>query len=287
MRPATCVAALVAGVVAVTATPAAPAVGGLGGGHVSIGFADYSPAAIDVLAGETVAWSNDSVRNHTVTADGGEFDSGTVPVGSGFSRMFDQTGSFAYHCRLHPSIRGEVDVHELLLDAPGYAAEGGQAFPIAGRAALPPGTPVSIEADDGAGGDFHPVASTAVEPGGTFNAPVTPDRSARYRAVAGGAESQAIQLLVLNHAITASVRQRRGVSVIAGRVTPADPGGTVVLQLRLRERFGWWPVARARLGAGSQASFRVPVARAVLARLVLTLPDGATPLAVSPSFRLR
>jgi hypothetical protein len=60
-----------------------------------------------------------------------------------------------------------------------------------------------------------------------------------------------------------------------------------VLQLRLRERFGWWPVARARLGASSQASFRVPVARAVLARLVLTLPDGATPLAVSPSFRLR
>jgi plastocyanin len=285
MRQATCVAVVVAGVVALSATPAAPAGGP--GARVAIGFSDYSPATIDVLAGETVEWSNDSVRNHTVTADGGAFDSGTLPVGGGFTRMFEEAGSFPYHCQLHPSIRGEVDVHEILLEPPAQAAQGGQPFPIAGRAALPPGTPVSIEADDGAGGEFRPVAGTAVEPGGTFNASVRPDRSARYRAVAGGAESPAIQLLVLDHEITASVRHGRRMSAVAGRVTPADPGATVVLQLRLRERFGWWPVARAKLGASSQASFRVPVPRAVLARLVLTLPDGATPLAVSPPFRLR
>jgi plastocyanin len=286
MRRATCVAVVVAGVVALSATPAAPAPGGPGA-RVAIGFGDYSPATLDVLAGETVQWSNESVRNHTVTADGGAFDSGTLAVGGGFMRMFDQTGSFPYHCRLHPSIRGEVDVHEILLEPPAQAAQGGQPFPIAGRAALPPGTPVSIEGDDGAGGDFRAVAGTAVEPGGTFSASVTPQGSARYRAVAGAAESPSIQLVVLNHEITASVRHGRRTSVVAGRVTPADPGATVVLQLQLRERFGWWPVALAKLGASSQASFRLPVPRTVRARLVLTLPDGATPLAVSPPFRLR
>ena len=59
------------------------------------------------------------------------------------------------------------------------------------------------------------------------------------------------------------------------------PGATLVLQLRLREHFGWWPVARARAGRDGRARFRVPVGRRVAARVVLTLADGATRLATS------
>jgi hypothetical protein len=60
----------------------------------------------------------------------------------------------------------------------------------------------------------------------------------------------------------------------------------VVLQMRLRDRFGWWPVRHAELDHHGHATFVVPVRRRVRARVVLTLADGATPLAFSPELRL-
>lgn len=48
---------------------------------------------------------------------------------------------------------------------------------------------------------------------------------------------------------------------------------TVVLQLYLKERFGWWPVATHRLDKRSRTTFR-PAQRGVRARVVLTLPNG-------------
>jgi hypothetical protein len=59
----------------------------------------------------------------------------------------------------------------------------------------------------------------------------------------------------------------------------------VVLQLHLPERFGWWPVRRARLDGSSRARFVVRTRRRVRARVVLTRPDGATPLALSRILR--
>jgi hypothetical protein len=62
-------------------------------------------------------------------------------------------------------------------------------------------------------------------------------------------------------------------------VTPSVPHAKVVLQARLRERFGWWPIARARLDYLSQARFRVK--RPARVRAVLVAKDGWTPLATS------
>jgi hypothetical protein len=69
------------------------------------------------------------------------------------------------------------------------------------------------------------------------------------------------------------------------RVTPADPGATVVLQVWLRERFGWFPVAQRKLDRRSSATFPIhhPGRRA---RVVLVLPDGYTPVAMSNALRL-
>ena len=55
----------------------------------------------------------------------------------------------------------------------------------------------------------------------------------------------------------------------------------MVLQLRLRDRFGWWPVGQARLDSGSTAMFHVARRSRVAARVLLTQPDGATELARS------
>jgi hypothetical protein len=60
-----------------------------------------------------------------------------------------------------------------------------------------------------------------------------------------------------------------------------------VLQLNLPERFGWWPVRSKRLDHHSMATFRLHLKhRWLRARAVLTLADGATPLARSAVFRV-
>ena len=74
---------------------------------------------------------------------------------------------------------------------------------------------------------------------------------------------------------------------MSAQVTPASTGATVVLQLKLKERFGWWPVRTAKVGADSRVQFTLPRGRKVAARVLLTASDGATELARSATFRLR
>jgi hypothetical protein len=65
------------------------------------------------------------------------------------------------------------------------------------------------------------------------------------------------------------------------RAAALQPGQTVVLQERLRERFGWWPISTVRLCARSGGRFDLSRGAAVPARVLLTLRDGATELARS------
>jgi hypothetical protein len=175
---------------------------------------------------------------------------------------------------------GQVDVYDLLLDRPAAPAGPRRPYPLRGRSALPGGTPVTIEADSGAG--FAPVASTTVADEGTFAASVVPSTTATFRAVGGAAASPPAQLIVLDHAVTASVRRLKGHRLqVDATVTPAAPGSKVVLQLHLRERFGWWPAQTLRLDASSHARFVIRRRTTVPARVALTLPDGATVLATS------
>ncbi len=157
-------------------------------------------------------------------------------------------------------------MHDLLLEAPPAAASPGRRFALSGRAssALAAGTPVSLEADSGTG--FTPVATAALEEDGTFVASFVPTASATYRAVAGAATSPPVELVVLDRRITLRAQHRGRTSVLRATVSPAARGGHVVLQLFLPERFGWWPVRKARLDARSSARFEVRTRRQVQAR---------------------
>jgi plastocyanin len=252
--------------------------------RVSIGFGSVAPAHLDVLAGDSVTWVNDSVRPHTATADDGSFDSGRMISTGRFTHAFMAPGEVPYHCVLHPFIRGVVRAHRVLLNAPGQPGASDRPFPLTGRAALAPGTAVSIQADRGAG--FTPVATTTLKADGTFVAPVIPGSTSTYRAVAGDAASAAVTLIVLDRRVAVRARRTRHRTLVRASVLPASAGAHVVLQLYLRERFGWWPVQRGRLNKASVASFSLRPGRRVAARVVLTLPDGATPLAVSRTVRL-
>jgi plastocyanin len=252
---------------------------------VAIEFAAYAPPRTTVLTGDTVTWSDVS-REHTVTADDEAWSSPHMFYGDSFSHRFDAAGVYAYHCQIHTFMLGEVDVYDLLLDPPAAAAGPGRPYPIRGRTSLPQGTPVSIEADTGAA--FATVASATVADDGTFAATVVPGTTATYRAVAGTSASPPVLLRVADRQVLVGQRGRGRHRYLAVRVLPATPGGTVVLQYHLRERFGWWPVAQARLDSHSTARLPVSLDRpAVSARVALTLPDGATQLSLSRTVRLR
>jgi plastocyanin len=260
--------------------------GGAGGSaDVTIGYSSYLPRQLDVLVGDTVMWSNTSARVHTVTAGDDSFDSGRVSIGGNFRHTFGTSGDYPYYCRLHPTIRGEVDARELLLDPQPETAAPGRSYPLSGRAALPEGTQVSIEGDSGAG--FSPVAIASVGADGGFAATVTPARTTRYRALSGSASSPAVELVVIDHHVRAvGVRHGRAV-VVGATVSPPARGQIAVLQVLSRERFGWWPTRRARLNQHSSARFVIHTPARVRMRVVLTRSDGATVLGQSAPLVVR
>ena len=69
---------------------------------------------------------------------------------------------------------------------------------------------------------------------------------------------------------------RHGVSVV---VAPSAPYSRFLVEVYLRERFGWWPVASGRVNYISEADVRIRGPARV--RVVLVDKDGWTPLATS------
>jgi plastocyanin len=49
---------------------------------------------------------------HTATADDGSFDTGPLEEGKLKSETFKRAGTFTYHCAIHPSMHGTVEVVE-------------------------------------------------------------------------------------------------------------------------------------------------------------------------------
>lgn len=72
----------------------------------------FAPAEVSVEVGEDVTWTNADQSGHTVTADGGAFDSGSLGPNGTFTWAADAPGVYAYHCAFHPSMTGTVTVVE-------------------------------------------------------------------------------------------------------------------------------------------------------------------------------
>ncbi|MDE3077057.1 MAG: cupredoxin domain-containing protein, partial [Chloroflexota bacterium] len=68
------------------------------------------PAAVTVPKGAFVIWINDGPSHHTVTADDGRFDSGTVETGRVFTLTLVHAGTFKYHCGWFPNLHGSIVV---------------------------------------------------------------------------------------------------------------------------------------------------------------------------------
>jgi plastocyanin len=70
----------------------------------------YEPDPVVVQAGGKVIWQNEDTAPHTATADDGSFDTGTIEKGKLGSATFKEPGTFTYHCEIHPTMHGTVEV---------------------------------------------------------------------------------------------------------------------------------------------------------------------------------
>lgn len=70
----------------------------------------YEPDPVVVQVGGKVIWQNEDTVPHTATADDGSFDTGTIEQGKLGSETFKEPGTFTYHCEIHPSMHGTVEV---------------------------------------------------------------------------------------------------------------------------------------------------------------------------------
>ena len=71
----------------------------------------FNPGTITIDVNTTITWNNKDGIAHTVTSNTGVFDSGTINANGTYSRLFSTTGTFPYHCSLHPSMIATVIVN--------------------------------------------------------------------------------------------------------------------------------------------------------------------------------
>jgi plastocyanin len=78
---------------------------------VSISNMMFQPSSISVQHGTTVTWTNNDSVPHTVTGNNGGPSSAVLQPGQTYSYTFNQTGTFPYHCSIHPYMTGTVTVY--------------------------------------------------------------------------------------------------------------------------------------------------------------------------------
>ena len=76
----------------------------------------YSPHVATVRSGESIIWTNPTATHHSIRHDGCvekgfcAFDSGSIPPNQAFEIPSLPPGTYAYHCTIHPIMRGVLHV---------------------------------------------------------------------------------------------------------------------------------------------------------------------------------
>jgi plastocyanin len=73
----------------------------------------FDPATLTVKSGTAVTWVNNDGAPHAIVSDNGapvSFSSDSLATGGTYTFTFTQAGTYAYHCSIHPSMTGTVNV---------------------------------------------------------------------------------------------------------------------------------------------------------------------------------
>jgi plastocyanin len=77
---------------------------------VSIANMSFAPGTLTVTRGTTVTWKNNDNIAHTSTSNSGVWDTGSIPPGGSTTTTFTTSGTFPYHCTVHPMMTGSIVV---------------------------------------------------------------------------------------------------------------------------------------------------------------------------------
>jgi len=69
----------------------------------------FRPATVEISKGQRVVFANTANVAHTATR-AGSFDTKRIKPGRSAGVRFNQAGTFRYHCKIHPQMRGKVIV---------------------------------------------------------------------------------------------------------------------------------------------------------------------------------
>lgn len=77
---------------------------------ISINDGTFEPATLTLQPGQTVKWTNNGKKPHTVTSDKGDWGSPELTPGQTFTATFTKVGEFSYYCKLHPDMKATISV---------------------------------------------------------------------------------------------------------------------------------------------------------------------------------
>ena len=136
-------------------------------GEVHMADIAFTPASVTVTPGSTVRWSNDDSVPHMVSfGEEGPASSEIIDPGGAFETTFEETGSYAYVCTLHPEMAGVVEVTNTQAAAAGTdsnttSSVGTSAAASEAAVEVPADeAPVTVEAATGADGVQLPGGGT-------------------------------------------------------------------------------------------------------------------------------
>lgn len=81
--------------------------------QVTIKNYQFKPSETKVKTGTTITWTNQDDTKHNIAYDSGTLMGQEGPLfgrGETYTMTFDQPGTYNYHCRPHPYMKGTVIV---------------------------------------------------------------------------------------------------------------------------------------------------------------------------------
>ncbi|HMA47955.1 MAG TPA: plastocyanin/azurin family copper-binding protein, partial [Frankiaceae bacterium] len=97
---------------AATTAAAAPCADSTGTTTVSASVANFTwSQPINAKVGDVITWANDDSAPHRVVLDDGSCGmSGNIAGGGKRSLVFTVAGTYAFHCSVHPTMKGTITI---------------------------------------------------------------------------------------------------------------------------------------------------------------------------------
>ena len=77
--------------------------------NVAIDNFSFNPATININKGDTIIWTNQDSVPHQIWSD--TFNGPIITNGQTYSFIFNNVGTYNYHCNIHPSMTGSIVVN--------------------------------------------------------------------------------------------------------------------------------------------------------------------------------